>query len=467
MPQQDNKQYEPLILVSASLGILIWLSLSGLTLHWGDFNTRKVKALTDITSRSQLLKALPPAFHDSYTGRIRSDTSKKIAAAPAGDHYAGIVEFGTDSSGGLRCFFNALSQLGKTRKKVRVAYFGDSMIEGDLITQDIRNLFQSRFGGEGVGFMPVTSIVAGFRQSILHSFSPDWKEYNLLDAVTAGHGLGISGRTFVPKIVNSDSVPSAETSWVKYGPVGRKRLNRFEKVYLFYGPSDKRNTLLLQPEKKLPLDGTSLVNELQLSNRPMQAFKASFQTVSPLNIYGFSMESDSGLVLDNFSFRGNSGMPLTKMPYSILTSLNKYLHYDLIVLQYGVNVVDPEVTNFSWYERGMTEVVRHLQNCFPKASILLISAGDKSTRIEGQYITDPSVPVVVEAQRRVAIKTNTAFWNFYEAMGGEGSMVKWVTGDTAFANSDYTHFNFRGANRVGTLLYNNIIREYQKKIRTD
>jgi hypothetical protein len=467
MPQQDNKQYEPLILVSATLAILLLLSMGGRSLHWGGFRARQVKILSDITSRAILLKALPPAFHDSYTGIARRDTSRKIAIAPPGGHYAGIIEFGTDSIGGLRCFFNALSNLGKTRKKVRVAYFGDSMIEGDLITQDLRNLFQNRFGGEGVGFMPVTSIVAGFRQSIFHTFSPDWKEYNLLDAVPADHGLGIAGRTFVPRLVDADSIQTAKTSWVKYAPVGRKRLNSFEKVYLFYGPSDKRNTLLLQSEKSLPLDGTSIVNELQLSNRPMQAFKASFQTVSPLNIYGFSMESDSGLVLDNFSFRGNSGMPLTKMPYSILTSLNKYLHYDLIVLQYGVNVVNQEVTDFSWYERGMTEVVKHLQSCFPKASILLISAGDKSTRIEGQYITDPSVPVVVEAQRRVAMKTNTAFWNFYEAMGGEGSMVKWVTGDTAFANSDYTHFNYRGANRVGTLLYNNIIREYQKKIRTD
>ena len=54
------------------------------------------------------------------------------------------------------------------QKKTRIGYFGDSMIEGDLITQDFRSTLQDTFGGIGVGFMPVTSIVAGF-SCLIHS----------------------------------------------------------------------------------------------------------------------------------------------------------------------------------------------------------------------------------------------------------------------------------------------------------
>jgi len=464
MKPKENRQFEPLVMVLTTVLLLLILSFTGAGFHIGPFETRKVNLLADVTSSGTISKAFPESQKVlSDTIAMKQIRNVQKITVPL-DQYPGIIQFGNDSSGGLIRFFTALHHLGKDRKKVRIAYFGDSMIEGDLITQDIRSLLQEEFGGDGVGFMPVTSIVAGFRQSIIHSFSPNWKEYTLLDAVPPDHGLGITGHTFLPYYNSSedDSTVSGNESWVKYSAVGRKKLNRFGSVRMFYGKSEGHNSVFLKGKKAFALPGNAPVNEVCICPNPVQSFTAVFNCSSPLNVYGFSMESDSGIVLDNFSFRGNSGMPLTKMPYSVLAGLNKYLNYDLIILQYGVNVVNDKVKDFSWYEKGMTEVVKHMQNCFPSASILVISAGDKSTRIEGEYVTDPSVPIVIEAQRRVAEKTNTSFWNFYQAMGGEGSMVKWVTGDTIFANTDYTHFNSRGARKVGGLLYNYIIGEFKK-----
>jgi hypothetical protein len=464
MSQRANKRHEPFVMVLATILILLLISFFRSDIKIGPFQARKVNLLADITTSGTILKAGPEHFKTPLDSqRIKLSAPADKIGVPL-DQYPGIVQFGTDSLSGLNHFFEALAGLGKTKKKVRIAYFGDSMIEGDLITQDFRSLLQDKFGGDGVGFMPVTSIVAGFRQSVIHAFSLNWKDYTLLDAVPADHGLGITGHTFVPFYTGngSDSFASDNSSWVRFSTVSRKHLNHFGSVHMFYGRSPGKNSIALRGTKSLPLNGDAVVNELTLNPVPGQGFTATFNCQSALNVYGFSMESDSGIVLDNFSFRGNSGMPLTKMPFSVLSGLNKYLQYDLIVLQYGVNVVNQKVKDFGWYEKGMTEVVRHLQNCFPQASILIIGAGDKSTRIEGEYITDPSVPIVIEAQRKVAEKTNTAFWNFYEAMGGEGSMVKWVKGDTVFANTDYTHFNWRGANKVGGLLYNYIISEFKK-----
>jgi hypothetical protein len=86
--------------------------------------------------------------------------------------------------------------------------------------------------------------------------------------------------------------------------------------------------------------------------------------------------------------------------------------------------------------------------------------GDKSYRKDGVYQTDPSVPILVKAQKRMAEENKLAFWSLYDAMGGSGSMVKWVEGDTAFANRDYTHFNFKGAHKVGKLLFSKLMTEY-------
>ena len=54
-----------------------------------------------------------------------------------------------------------------------------------------------------------------------------------------------------------------------------------------------------------------------------------------------------------------------------------------------------------------------------------------------------------------------AFWSLYDAMGGYGSMVKWVEGDTVYAKKDYAHFNHRGASRVGKMLFEKLLSEYK------
>ncbi|MGM3198784.1 hypothetical protein ACS2VC_27400, partial [Bacillus cereus group sp. BC241] len=83
---------------------------------------------------------------------------------------AAIIDFRNDSTSALAHFFEALNATKKSTNKTRIAYFGDSMIEGDLITQDLRSCMQDTFGGYGVGFVPITSIVAGFRSTVIHSF---------------------------------------------------------------------------------------------------------------------------------------------------------------------------------------------------------------------------------------------------------------------------------------------------------
>ena len=59
--------------------------------------------------------------------------------------------------GPMGYFFAALNQIKQQKRKVRVAYFGDSVIEGDLVTSSLRNDLQELFGGKGVGFVPLTS----------------------------------------------------------------------------------------------------------------------------------------------------------------------------------------------------------------------------------------------------------------------------------------------------------------------
>lgn len=459
-----NKLFESFLLLFSVVLIFSAFSFVDTERTLLGFNFKPIQLFSEVIPKGLAKKKLPlvKALNDTLVKHTQQQILLRSSEPGS------IIEYSKDSIGGLVCFFEALKKTQKGKKKTRIAYFGDSMIEGDLITQDLRKMFQDSYGGEGVGFVPVTSIVAGFRQTILHTFSKNWSSYTLHDPVSEKHTLGISGYVFEPSYyvtAQTDSTNiSAEFggSWVRYSPVSQKRLDNFYDVRLFYGSCEGANYIAYNQQQR-KLEGKAPVNELLLNDgAPIKSLSANFVCRSPVNIYGFSFESDSGVYVDNFSFRGNSGMPLTKIPQNILSGLNEYLDYDLVVLQYGVNVVNHNVKDYTWYENGMFSVVEHFKKCFPNASILIVSAGDKSLRQNGVYTTDPAVPLVVNAQKNVAEKTNTSFWNLYDAMGGPNSMVKWVQGDTVLANKDYTHFNYRGARKVATMLYKHLTQKYDE-----
>jgi hypothetical protein len=460
-----NRHSQPFAMVLIVTIVLLVASKMNTQLNLFGFETKKVDPLSDIQSIKKIKT-------DSLSELVAADStvttdSMKVTVHNYSKDSANIVDFKTDTTSALSHFFQALNITKKQKHKTRIAYFGDSMIEGDLITQDLREFMQDRFGGSGVGFLPITSIVAGFRCTVFHSFN-GWSTYNLLNNPPQNHVLGISGYGFVPNTVdNTDTSGTANESWVKYIAVNKKHLNRFYQTKLLYGKSDTGNYVSINGSRYL-LKGRNAVNEL-LINSPngYQSINARFQCKTPPDIFGFSMESDSGVFVDNFSFRGNSGMPDTKVLQSVYSGTNNCLGYDLIILEYGLNAVNPKVTDFSWYERGMNSVIKLIQASFPQASILLISVGDKSYRNNGVYETDPSVPILVETQRKMAKNNKIAFWSLYDAMGGNGSMVKWVEGDTVLANKDYTHFNFKGAHKTGKLLYGKLMKEYNNYNKKD
>lgn len=458
-----NRLRQTALITLVIVFLLLLLSLTDSSFNLGGYKFKRVDLLSDIKTTG-LYRSSPLSSRLLTDSVIRTDS---ITRATFKADPAAVIDFGSDTLPALTHFFESLFQTQQKQKKTRIGYFGDSMIEGDLVTQDLRSTLQDTFGGIGVGFMPVTSIVAGFRQTILHTFSGNWQTYTLLDHSATNHVLGISGFDFVPATVGSaDTSKTGLASWVKYSAVSKRRLNKFYSVRLFYGSVKGHSNYVAAGGRSFPLEGTSAVNELELlKGYPVQSVQAAFQCQDRVNVFGFSLEGDSGVYVDNFSFRGNSGMPLTKIPADVLSGINGKLNYGLIILHYGVNVVNEKVTDFSWYERGMTEVVNHLKAAMPNTSILIISAGDKSIRREGEYVTDPSVPLVIDVQKRVAQKTGVAFWNLYEAMGGYNSMVKWVQGDTVLANKDYTHPNFRGAKKIADLLYKHLMTEYKTYVR--
>ncbi len=179
------------------------------------------------------------------------------------------------------------------------------------------------------------------------------------------------------------------------------------------------------------------------------------------------MDPESGIVVDNFSTRGSSGQQLGNIPMKILRDYNRLRPYDLIVLQYGLNVAFEGGVNYSYYKNPMIKVVEYLRKAFPQASILIVGVGDREHRDEdGNLRTMPGVKNLIRYQQALAAETHTAFWNMYEAMGGEGSIVDMVNSKPSMANYDYTHINFRGGKHLAGILFETLMygmEQYEKR----
>lgn len=358
----------------------------------------------------------------------------------------------------LLAFFKKLQHLETTKEgKIRIGYYGDSMTDGDLIVQDLRLLFQDAFGGTGIGFLPITSESAKSRASVWHTYSNTWRTQSYVNMKRPTRPFGVCGQVFFTQ---------GNGTWVQYKSSNQQHISSLYAPALYYGRSGNKEAkveITYNDTVKVvkPLNTDKLLNVLPLTDgQNTKAVRISFYKTDSIPFYGISSTNTQGVYVDNFSSRGNSGLPLSLFNTDLMNQFDEHLHYDLIVLHFGANVLNYGTLDYSWYERGMTKVVNQLRACFPDTSILIISTADKSTKVNMEMKTDKAVVPLAKAQQQYAHDTHSGFINLYELMGGEGTMKQWVEATPSLASKDYTHFNARGAKKVAHLIYNKLMDEY-------
>jgi len=403
-----------------------------------------------------------------------STQKKKVLSGPNDERGRQHPVEGNGGDGPLAKFFQALYETERHGGKLRIAHFGDSIIEGDLISQDLRNNLAKRFGGQGVGFVPITSVAARSRGSVSHEFSSNWKVLSIHPKLSPTHPPGLSGFAFLAQPCGENCTPGGpekipyEHSWVRYEASRLfENTGSFTKIKLYYGDVDRpafiRYALDNEGPREMELAPGKGVRELELDGGPSKKVRIDFYTSGQLPVYGVSFEADRGIYIDNYSIRGYSGLTLGDISDEVVAGFNFHFRYKLIILQYGANLVGYTTEKqVNWYKRQLVAAIEHLKASFPEASILVVSVHDISARKGPEVQTKPCVPVLVAAQKEAAEQAGVAFWNLYEAMGGENSMAGWVAGKKPLANKDLIHFNHRGAKAVAGMLTNVLMGEYEK-----
>lgn len=363
-----------------------------------------------------------------------------------------ITSFNSDTNAtSLKNFIEKIAALksGKKKRKIRIAYLGDSLIEGDLLTQTFRRLLQGEFGGAGVGFVPITSQVALFRQSVEATYSSHWQDSSFR---TKGNKstLYLSGHQFF-----------GPNEWVKMIDHVIKDTSVMIEKTLLCGQSSNPLTLAINKTPTI-LHPNKRFNRIVLRKDKSKEIEVQFGNQN-VPIYGISFESEAGIIVDNFSFRGISGIEYKHIDPNFLQLIQEENPYDLIILQFGINVIyKPEITDFSYYASSFEPVITTFKKSFPEADLLVMGCTDRAFRYNSVYSTAIGIDSLIKLQAAIAYKAEANFYNQYATMGGKNALVKWVEQNPPYANKDYIHPNYRGAEELGKLLFNAVMKEYKK-----
>ena len=340
-------------------------------------------------------------------------------------------------------FFKALD--GSNENLVRIMHYGDSQLECDRISCDLRAQFQSQFGGMGVGLIPVEQTIATY--TLAQRTSPSKLSRGLVygpkDKRASHNRYGVMGQvTRIGGKVNVN-VEGLVKKYPTSAPFLRVSVNAKGGSYSVTTSSGT------YPLKNV---GTSMFS----TTLPASTDKATITLNGKAEVYGIMLDGTKGVSLDNIPMRGCSGTIFTSIDTSSMSPYFKNANVKLIILQYGGNSV-PYLTNdkkIAHYKKQLKDQIELFKRLEPTASILFIGPADMATKQGGKMASYPHIEAVVTALREAANESGVAFWDMYSSMGGRNSIVKWVKANPPLAGKDHIHFTPKGAKEMSEILYN-------------
>lgn len=346
-----------------------------------------------------------------------------------------IMEDYTVDNSGLKNLKNALKQR-KTRP-VRIAVIGDSYIEGDILTMNIRESLQNRYGGSGVGYMPAFSDLTGFRTTV-RQVCDGWTKHEIRN--NARNGM---------KTIQGEYFTAAGTGKSTYKGVNKlAHLDSWENsTVLAVARNGGTITLMTDTlQQRFQLAANDSVQALTLEGRTQKTLLTASNGVEILGVY---LNDNEGVVVDNMSLRGNSGITHRKLSRERAEQMRQFVDYDLIVIEYGINALSSQQSDYTAYKNLMKQIISCLKDCYPNADIVLVGIGDRGQKKGGEVRSVPTSQNMVTAQRDAARETGILFWDTREAMGGEDAVLKWRA--EGLINADYIHLNHKGGKALADL----------------
>ncbi len=368
-----------------------------------------------------------------------------------------------DPAGSMTFFHKRLSAVARQEPGVlaRISVYSDSINGADAITSSIRRAMQKRFGDGGKGWITV-----GAGWPTQHHRDVRWRHQRAWLAHVVNRGQGPGHRYGLGGVMSYNRTRHSKAFFgtVVEGPVGTA-VSRYR---VFYQAWPRGGDLSLSVDEGNPVvvetySGSldDRVYDLEVADGPHTLEVGVVD--GRLRLYGVVMEREGpGVVVDGLMLIGARGRRLALFDAEHLGRQVDQRGTDLLVFWMGGNDAESSYFDRDGFIADYGVGIAAARAGRPEASCLVVSILDIGESPGGR--TRRRVPTLVAAQREMAEAQACAFLDFYQLMGGAGSMRRWYRSRPRLVSGDYIHPTLQGAHEVGQLFYQAILRDYDEHL---
>lgn len=366
----------------------------------------------------------------------------------------------------LRSFFEKLKALEQNqRQQVRIVHIGDSHLQAGQLSGKLRRLLQSAYGNAGRGLVfPYRLARSNAPYDIYSKSNVSWERQ-----------MNIQGNHKIPVGISGFSVRTYDAGfrWNFKIKEAYQDDYTFDKLTLINKKGSSTYTTQVaggwqetrpQQTKTIPHQNTDISSSSIFFEMPQTSFslfgKKEDASQNQFVLQGAVLENTqaSGILYNMIGVNGATYKSYNRSQ-DFIQQLNE-LDADLIIISLGTNEaydanysndrMSPQITKF-------LEAIQKQTNC---DAILLVSPNDILLQKKYKTKHPQEVSELLDVKSK---EYQTAFWNFYQIMGAEGSIRTWQT--NGLAQRDYIHLTRGGYEVAAQLLFdaiNNAYKNYQE-----
>ena len=349
-------------------------------------------------------------------------------------------------------FFRKLDTLLVTgRGDVRILHVGGSHVQGGTLSDRLRRHFLSlRYGmdgGRGLVF-PFSAAGTNTPVSYTSSWQGNWESATCLKP--ADEELGLTGMAVVARDTSAkvilDLVPRERQLLQQ-----RYSFNRVDVL----GRGSMEPILLLNGRDTLRGIGTENLRHFDLPYYT-DWIQLAFTGTGRYSLRGLYLDKPyGGFSLSEAGVNGASTHSWLRC--GLWEQELRRVMPDMVIFSIGINDIQGEDFDPRRFKANYRELVKRVRRVNPRCAILFSGINDSWRR----RIVNPHTEAAENAFRELAQELDAAFWDWYQVMGGRGSMAQWE--EAGLAQADKIHFTPAGYKLVGDLLFDAIMDLYYSR----
>lgn len=362
------------------------------------------------------------------------------------------IQYPAGQSPDYALFLRKLDTLLSTgNTDVKVLHMGGSHVQGGTFTDRLRRHFLSlRYGidgGRGLVF-PFSAAGTNTPSSYNTSWQGSWESATCLkprDAQLGVSGMAVtaqdtSARVVVDLVLKENQLLQQHYCFNKVDVLGEGSL---EPVIVLNGRDTVRGVI---GKELCHFDLPYYTDWLQLS----------FKGEGKYTVRGLYLDRpNAGFTLSEAGVNGASTHSWRRC--SRLTEDLRRVRPDLVVFSIGINDIQGGDFDEDYFKANYRAIIQEIKKVNPRCAFLFTGINDSWRRGRG---VNEHTAQAERAFRDLAAEYKAVFWDWYEVMGGYGSMASWET--AGLAQADKVHFTPQGYREVADMLFDAILEDYYK-----